>query len=386
MSVVAAATVLATATTVAAIASKGQVATSAPVARATPAPLLESRPATPVATRPAARVAARPAAPAVARHPRVAVASPVATHPATTHPATTHPVAARPATVATTSAPVRRGAPTRTATRPTPTRAAAAPTLSAAAAALLAHLNPAGNIAPSPDYLSSGQCTQTGGGWSCTNPCVTASLGWPTVDNTVACTTYVLAAINHARGLEGVAPMVLPSNWYQLSAPEQLFVVADLERTARGLTPYLGINASLTRAAQSAAQAQADPSPAAGFATATDAQGYPAVDGTWATGFSVLAADYAWMYNDGWGGSANNTSNADCASATSAGCWSHRDELLGYAPGFNPGVGLDSANAEMGVGVAVVNGSGSFVDLIEAPSGAAPAMTFTWAQNVLPYL
>ena len=62
-------------------------------------------------------------------------------------------------------------------------------------------------------------------------------------------------------------------------------------------------------------------------------------------------------------------------------------EKEGYgAPGFNPGVGLDSANAEMGVGVAVVNGSGSFVDLIEAPSGAAPAMTFTWAQNVLPYL
>jgi hypothetical protein len=36
----------------------------------------------------------------------------------------------------------------------------------------------------------------------------------------------------------------------------------------------------------------------------------------------------------------------------------------------------------MGVGYAIVGGSGSYVDLIERPAAAAPAMTFTWAQEV----
>ncbi len=273
-----------------------------------------------------------------------------------------------------------------TRTSPNVASTAAAPALSAAAQSLLTHLNPSANIAPAPNYLSSGNCVQTANGWSCANPCVTSTMAWPTVDNSVACTAYLLEAIDAARAVEGIGPMVLPSNWYQLSASEQLFVVLDLERTARGLPPYAGINAVLSREAQSAAQAQSDPSRAPGFPLATDAQGYPALDGTWATGFSVLAADYAWMYNDGWGGSASSTSNVDCTSANSSGCWSHRDELLGQDPGFNPGVGLDCTTAEVGVGVAIVNGSGSFVDLIEAPARTAPPMTFTWAADVMPYL
>jgi len=104
--------------------------------------------------------------------------------------------------------------------------------------------------------------------------------------------------------------------------------------------------------------------------------------GAWSGGFNVLAADYMWMYDDGWGGSVSATSNIACTSASAAGCWAHRDELLGSDPGFNPGVGLTSTNCEMGVGYAVVGGSGSYVDLIERPAANAPAMTFTWAQEV----
>ena len=323
-----------------------------------------------------------------ARHPRVVArsASPV-TRRSSASPVTS---SAR----VTPKTPVSRtrltGEP-RSSVAPRPTRpkvvtvAATVPALSSAATALLSHLNPVANIAPSPNYLQSGNCSQSVSGWSCDNPCVTSTLGWPTNTNDPGCTSYVLGAINAARRIEGVAPMTLPSNWYTLTTSEQLFVVADLERTARGLTPYLGINAALSAAAQRAAASASDPSAAPGFPIATDAQGYQALDGTWSSGFSVLAADYAWMYNDGWGG-ANNTSNIACTSATSTGCWSHRDELLGYAPGFNPGVGLDAANAEVGVGFAVVNGSGSFVDLIEAPSATPPAMAFTWAANVVPYL
>ena len=298
----------------------------------------------------------------------------------------------RRAPVATTTAPVHALTPTSSrpsAPKPVTTATSAtssAPTMSAAASALAANLNPSANIAPSPDFLQSGQCVQNGATWSCDNPCVTSSLTWPTVTNDPGCTNYILSAINAARGVEGLAPMVLPTNWYSLTTPEQLFVVADLERTARGLAPYVGINAALSADAQQAAVAYGDPGLAKGFAVAVDPQGYPAMGGAWSAGFSVLAADYIWMYDDGWAGSANATSNIVCTSATAAGCWAHRDELLGYDPGYNPGVGLDCANAEMGVGFAVANGSGSFVDLIEQPKGTPPAMTFTWAANVVPYL
>ena len=179
--------------------------------------------------------------------------------------------------------------------------------------------------------------------------------------------------------------MVLPTNWYTLTPQQQLFVVADLERTARGLPPYLGINSALSANSQRAAATNGDPSVAAGFTIGIDAQGYPGMGGAWSGGFSVLAADYVWMYADGWGGSSALTSNIVCNSASAAGCWAHRDELLGYDPHYNPGVGLGCTNCEMGVGFAVVRGSGSFVDLVEIAKGAPPAMSFTWANNVLPY-
>lgn len=249
--------------------------------------------------------------------------------------------------------------------------------------------NPAANIAPSPDFLAPGTCTFGSGVWSCANPCVvgTASaLSWPGYTNGVACTEYALAAINNARAIEGVRPMVLPSNWFSLTVPEQLFVIADLERTARGLPPYVGINAALSADAQHAAATNSDPSVAAGFPMADDAQGSAGFGGAWSGGFTVLAADYIWMYDDTWGGSAAKTSNIACTSAGAAGCWAHRDELLGSDPGYNQGVGLGCTDCEMGTGFAMVNGGASYVDLIEIPKGSLPPMSFTWVNNVLPNL
>lgn len=249
---------------------------------------------------------------------------------------------------------------------------------------------PAGNIVPNPNFLVAGSSTTfVNGVWTNSNPCVVGSataIAWPAFTNDPGCTNFVLAAINSARAHEGVKAMVLPSNWYNLTTAQQLFVLADLERVDRGLPPYLGINAALSANAQHAALTNSDPSIAAGFPIADNAQGSPAMGGAWSGGFSPLAADYIWMYDDGWGGSAAQTSNIACTSAHAAGCWAHRLELLGSDPGYNPGVGLQTTNCEMGVGFAMVKGNASYVDLIEVPSGALPPMTFTWANNVLPYL
>ena len=276
---------------------------------------------------------------------------------------------------------------TTTTVAPTTTTTIKSPPVTKAPA--LSISNPSANIAPSPDFLAPGACSFASGLWSCANPCVVGTataLSWPGYTNGAACTNYILQAINNARAIEGVRPMVLPSNWFSLSVPDQLFVIADLERTARGLPPYLGINDALSANAQHAAASNSDPSIAAGFPMANDDQGSAGFGGAWSGGYAVLAADYIWMYDDTWGGTAAKTSNIACTSAGSAGCWAHRDELLGSDPGYNQGVGLGCTNCEMGTGFAMVNAKASYVDLIEIPKGSLPPMSFTWANNVLPEL
>jgi hypothetical protein len=75
------------------------------------------------------------------------------------------------------------------------------------------------------------------------------------------------------------------------------------------------------------------------------------------------------------------------AVTTKSCCWVVRPyQLLGSDPGYNPGVGLGCTNCEVGTGFAMVNGRASYTVLIEIPQGALPPMSFTWANNVLPYL
>ena len=234
-------------------------------------------------------------------------------------------------------------------------------------------------------------CTFASGVWSCANPCVVGTataLSWPGYTNGVACTNYILAAINNARADRGRATRwSCPVNWFSLSVPQQLFVLVDLERTARGLPAVR--RASTPRSAptpNTPPRPTVIPRSPPASPMANDAQGSAGFGGAWSGGFTLLAADYIWMYDDTWGGSAAKTSNIACTSAGAAGCWAHRDELLGSDPGYNQGVGLGCTNCEVGTGFAMVNGDASYVDLIEIPKGSPPPMSFTWANNVLPNL
>jgi hypothetical protein len=246
-------------------------------------------------------------------------------------------------------------------------------TLHARTRGILPPLNPAKNIPLTPPFATTGPCTYSSTGFSCQNPCVTTKGKFPVYSNVPSCTSYVLRAVNYARSSENVAPMVLPSNWYHLTPLEQLFVVADLERIARGLPPYLGINAALSRVAQAGAVKRQDPKPPASLALKSWGS-------TWFTGFSTLETDYGWMYYDGWALSRAATWNTACTSATASGCWAHRDILLGQY------TGLGCRNCELGVGYSISHQSGSFTDLVAEFVGPAPPMTFTWARNVKPYL
>lgn len=261
------------------------------------------------------------------------------------------------------------------------------------AAGVVPPSNPLTNTQAHPNFLSTGSCTRSAGGYTCDNPCVgktaASSNGapvFPAYTNTATCAQWELHAINVARASEGLVPMVLPTNWLTLTAPEQLFVLADLERTARGLPPYLGLNRQLTNAAQRAALLRTDAHAAPGFALGLDPQHAAGYGSTWAQAHTTLEADFSWMYDDGWGGSAALTPNSACTWAHAIACWAHRDELLGFDGAYNPGVGLHCTTCEVGTGFAVINGASSMTVLVERPAGRVPGMYFTWASNVVPYL
>jgi hypothetical protein len=105
---------------------------------------------------------------------------------------------------------------------------------------------------------------------------------------------------------------------------------------------------------------------------------------------SALEADYGWMYNDGYGGP-----NFDCTTPTAAGCWGHRDNILGRYPTrtrFISGawgttvatVTRRHALPVMGAGSLQPNGTGgpqgNWTAIFTSVTGRTPALAYTWQQ------
>lgn len=203
--------------------------------------------------------------------------------------------------------------------------------------------HPDHNIAPNPSYAA-----------ACAND----------RSNSTACVTKAVAAIDHARSLEHVRPMILPSNFTKLNYAEQTFVVVNLERVDRGLRPFRGITAKLNRTAKQAAVADADPAPAYGAIGEFVLLDYQS---NWTSNFGPLAGDYGWMYDDGYG-----SYNIDCQQPSSPGCWAHREIILtSYSgrPSLISGVGSDKQNGLL-----------SIAQLFVAGKGQHPTFTYTWRQ------
>jgi hypothetical protein len=184
------------------------------------------------------------------------------------------------------------------------------------------------------------------------------------IDLSAGCTQALLDEIDHVASAEGLAPMALPSNWGSLTVPEQIFVVINLERIDRGLQPLLGLTVPWNLVAQIGADDNTDPGAGSG---------YVSVAGVWAGGvYNALEADLDWMYEDGPG-----AINVGCPSAGAPGCWEHRNEILsmGSCTTCVAGAGYDS-----------VSGASSMTAVIVEPNGSTPALSFSWVDNVAPYL
>ena len=139
----------------------------------------------------------------------------------------------------------------------------------------------------------------------------------PVDDTSAGCIDSVLHNINYARSLEGLGPMVLPSDYATDPVPVQQLIIADEERGDRGLSQFSGLDPALNTAALTGAVGNADPVPPGTYH-----------DNAWGSNFALdytpLGADFAWMYDDGYGGT-----NVDCTAPGDATCWGHRDNILG---------------------------------------------------------
>jgi len=213
-------------------------------------------------------------------------------------------------------------------------------------AALPAVANPRRNVPPKPDYVAA--CSQRWRG--------------------SACTRELLAAIKHARVLEGVAhpAMRLPRNFNKLTVAEQTFVITDLERVGRGLKPFAGLTSSLNTASHTAAVARVDPTPVMSLLQALGVSEYGSI---WAEDFGPLGSDYDWMYNDGY--SADGSINLDCTTPQANGCWGHRDNILGKYQGL--------PTLLAGAGTASPAGA-SIAEVMTGGRGKAPAFTYSWRE------
>jgi hypothetical protein len=233
---------------------------------------------------------------------------------------------------------------------------------------------------PTPYHETSGQSWRTTlsvyNSNQVTNPTTNQQLSPATQEycwsepDTANCITSALGDIDNARSGEGVPAMQLPADFAQLTVPEQLLVIANLERVDRGLTPLTGLSAGLDANAAQGAADDADPVP-------NPLYGYE-WGSNWAGGYpSSLVDDFLWMYDDGPG-----SGNIDCESAGDTGCWGHRDNILasygapimmgaGYVASTNDGASL----TELFIGGDTATGSGEPDAPIFTPTGGTSTTT-----------
>ena len=264
--------------------------------------------------------------------------------------------------------------------------------------------NPASNTAQPPLANDSGNCTgDDANGFpdqDCASPCYPSysvqsggSFSLPLAD-TPACTQYILTGINAAQAQERDPAIVLPTNYSSLNVPEQLFVLANLERVTRRIPPYVGLVPYLDTVATEGARRGGDPvitavryDPAyqewaAGPIVIAD--GFEGGTSIWSGGNSTPAdAMFGWMYDDGWAGTKSATLNYACTSAISSGCWGHRDNILGDS--FGPTCATCVAGAGFAGSTLATAWPTSYAMIFLEPANRV-AMSFTWNADVLPYL
>jgi len=176
-------------------------------------------------------------------------------------------------------------------------------------------------------------------------------------EGSAECQQWLLSRLDAARATLGLPAYQLPGDFLGLPADKQIFILADLDRSAYGYTPISGLNSALDEAAAAGVRNETDPRPPSKEAP------WNGFGSDWASTGPLLAY-YLWMYDDGYPGP-----NLDCASPGASGCWGHRHVILGE--------GLPLPQPEV-VGIATGQSPGGTALIVSSHSGAATY--YTWAQ------
>ena len=231
----------------------------------------------------------------------------------------------------------------------------------AAASGVVPPTNPTKSLPPSPNFTDNGACA------------------YSALDDSPACNNAALQAINNARAsLESMAPASFNMSAFEaMTVPQQLFVVTNVERTDRALSPIAGLTTQLDNVAQSGAGSSTDPTLSA--SALTGGARVTSWGSLWAGGTSnALGSDYYWMYDDGY-----SSPNASCTTSTPQSCWGHRDQILGTFSSSGSCFGSNGSEQYMGAGYTTNPSSygPSFTEIFVGACGPAPTdVVFTWAQ------
>jgi hypothetical protein len=224
--------------------------------------------------------------------------------------------------------------------------------------------NPRADVSPSPNFV---------------NTCSAGNL-----DSSGDCLAAAISATTNARAREGVRALSFnAASFRKLTISEQLFVLVDLERTARGIAPFVVLSSQLDQVALNAARAQVDPQMGSNAVLAGSGP-IVAWGSNWAEStLSAAVTNYYWMYEDGHG-----SSNVDCTPTTPKQCWGHRDNIL---DAFSEAGACSGRPVVLAMGAAEAPGGGaiptpSFTELMSAACGPSPSsvvMTWTRAQVLI---
>ena len=137
-----------------------------------------------------------------------------------------------------------------------------------------------------------------------------------------------------------------------MPASHQWLILANIDRAAYHLPPISGIASALNAFALAGAQQRRDPNPWP-LLQSLPGQMLIGFGSNWAGGQpNGLVAYFGWMYDDGFGGE-----NIDCRTATAAGCWGHRQNILGFATAPVLTMGAAAIAATMSYALTIVETS-----------------------------
>jgi hypothetical protein len=191
-------------------------------------------------------------------------------------------------------------------------------------------------------------------------------------DHSPVCLDESVALLNSGRRSEHLGPLVLPANWRRLTVPQQMFVMTDLERTARGLPPDSGLARDWDAAATAGAAAGTDPTTAG-----SGAHGFESI---WAGGMpNPIIAMLGLIYNDAFYRD-GASQNIDCTQTNKTGCWGHRGAELHDTSQFSC-----ETLCAMGAGYSpkAFDGHESYAEVFGAYGGDnQDPLTFLWLAEV----